>query len=210
MLISKLIKSRAAKICQKSLIFLLIFAWIFSGWPLVQAEETATSTGVAVSIDATSTPTSTDQIITQQPADEENAPEEIMPSPEPPQPDLPPLTERKFDKRVAIARGAPHFCRSENFTVRVSHGSSARLRVALEGKEIQNGELEIGSLPFGVEAAFSQSGDYLNRVSKNDRVSELEFVSREGSQRGSFSISVFYTDTNTNQTTACQINLINV
>jgi hypothetical protein len=142
--------------------------------------------------------------------DEEGLLEEVASPPqEPTPPPKPPLKERILNKDFRIAQKAAYRCDAENFRIDISGRISAQARILLGGKEVQLGELEIGSLPIGVDILFSQNRDYLHEVSQNDSAFDLEIVNQEGSQKGSFSIPILYTDRESNQITICQINIIN-
>ncbi len=217
-------KAAILKILRNLSIFVLIFAWVYNfslpdyafwkilggqGWLLVFAEEIPFLT--------TTTSTSTNEIITQPQIDEESAPEEnapeeieeIVPSPELSPPNLPPLKERVLNKNFRIAQTAAHRCNAETFRIDVSGKTSAQARIMLGGKKVQSGEIEIGSLPLGIDIQFSDGRDYLRGVSQNDGAFDLGITSQNGSEKGNFSIPILYTDKETNQTTICQINIIN-
>jgi hypothetical protein len=79
----------------------------------------------------------------------------------------------------------------------------------LRGIVSRAGEIEIGSLPFGIDILFSQNRDYLHGVFEKDSALDLEIMNQEGSQKGNFSIPIIFTDKERNQTTVCQMNIIN-
>ncbi len=211
-------KAAILKILQNLSIFVLIFAWIYNfplpdsafwknlggqNWSAVFAEEATTSTS-----------TSTNEIITQPQIDEgiapeEIAPEEIAPLPEPAPLPKPPFKERMLNKNFRFARDAAHRCNVETFKIDISGRLSAQARIMLSGKKIQSGEIEIGSLPIGIDIQFSQNENYLHGVSQNDNAFDLEIDNQEGSQKGNFNIPILYTNEETNQTIICQINIIN-
>ena len=192
-------KTKIFKISRFLAIFVLMISWIFSGWPLVLAEETTTTTA----------PTSTDEITVQQQIDEESTPEDITLPQEPAPLPKPPLKERVINRYFRIAQEAAQRCDAEIFRIDISGGVSAQARILLGGKKVQSGEIEIGSLPIGIDILFSENRDYLHGVSQNDSAFDLEIVNQEGSQKGSFSIPILYTDRESNQITVCQINITN-
>ncbi len=200
------------------LISTLIIGWVFSGWPMIhifaqEATSTPETPPAATSTSPTAAATSTLEVATSTPQDiTSNEEVEETPIPEPPQPaapSLPPLKERKLNKHPVIAAGAKHNCRAENFKIDISGRTSAQARIALGGKKVRSGEIEIGSLPLGIDIQFSENRDYLRGVSQNDGAFNLEISNQEGSQKGNFSIPILYTDKESGQTTVCQINVIN-
>jgi len=199
-------KTKIFKIARFFLMTTLVFSWIFSGWPLALAEETATSTSTQTS---TSIPNPADEITVQQQADEESVSEEIASPPAPTPLPKPPLKERALNRDFRIAQKAAHRCDAEIFRIDISGRVSAQARILLGGKKVQSGEVEIGSLPIGIDILFSENRDYLHGVSQNDGAFDVEIVNQEGSQKGSFSITMLYTDRESNQITVCQINIVN-
>jgi hypothetical protein len=119
------------------------------------------------------------------------------------------MSRARCGKTNKIAQKAAHRCDAEIFRIDISGRVSAQARILLGGKKIQSGEIEIGSLPIGIDILFSQNRDYLRGVSQNDGAFDLEIVNQEGSQKGSFSIPILYTDRVSNQITVCQINIVN-
>lgn len=187
-----------------TLFLLLVFSWIFN-FPLINFD------GLALAEETTiSSPTSTDEITVQEQADEESAPEEAAPPQEPAPLPIPPLKERTLRRDFRITHQAAHRCNAEIFKIDISGRASAQAKILLGGKKVQSGELEIGSLPLGIDILFLKNRDYLNGVSQNDGAFDLEIVNQEGSQKGSFSIPIFYTDAENNQITVCQINIVNL
>jgi len=255
------------KFLQISIIFLIIFAWIFSGWQAtsLRAEEAtstlpdsaATSTPEATTSTSpdsvtTSTPTTTSapEIIasatsttnatsttsaTSTPADnsvstppvssplpteepasqtevspQEEAVDEAAPQPEPqpePIPPLPPLKERKFTKEIHIDTEARHSCAAKNFNLNLSGVNQAIVELEFTGMRSNYENLEIGSLPLGIDITFLNNADYSWSPSKSDSGAVLQIVNQPGSQKGNFSIPIIYTSGNS--ITVCQINIIN-
>ncbi len=198
----------------------------------------ASSTTPAAEIDS-STPTSTNEITIQQQTETENAAERPFawqPDPAPdysavqesqtqvneedvpeeitqPQwsslPPEPPIRSRTLNKNFRIVQESAYRCDAESFKIDLSGKASAQDKITLGGKKIQSGEIEIGSLPTGVDIQFSNNEDYLYKLSASDNILDLKIVNQEGSQKGSFSVPIFYTDNENNQTTVCQINIVN-
>lgn len=193
---NKLVK-KIERIASFLVIFVLMIAWIFSGWPPV------------LSFAQEATPTSSDQTVTST-LDGNPSEEEISnPAPELPLPQSPALKERKLNKEVRIDKSASHQCIAKNFTINLSSGqNSAAIEILLVGKRGVNGEnLEIGSLPLGIDITFLNNSDYLYSPPNNSNVLILQIINQSGSQKGNFSVPIIYISGNS--TTICQINVIN-
>jgi hypothetical protein len=140
--------------------------------------------------------------------------EESVDKPEP-QPELqpestpptPPLKERKLTKEIHIDIGARHSCAAKNFNVNLSGKNQAVVELEFTGMRSDSENLEIGSLPLGIDVTFLNNGDYSWSPSKSDSSAILQIVNQPGSQKGNFSIPIIYTSGNS--TTICQINIIN-
>jgi hypothetical protein len=142
--------------------------------------------------------------------EEEGLPEEIVYlPPERILSPMAPLIERMLDRDFEIAEGAEHYCDAEIFKIDISGRASVPVRILLGGERIKSGEIEIGSLPLGIDILFSQNRDHLRGVSERDSALDLEIINQEGSQKGNFSIPIIFTDKERNQTTVCQMNIIN-
>ncbi len=209
---------RLSKISQLFLILILITGWIFPDWPPTVSfaqEATSTPPALTATTTATSTPaTDSPSPIIEQPADEETSeepPAEELQTPEPPQsalPPQPPLKERKLEKRIIVDKNAWHGCEAVNFTVDISNKNSAIVELNLNGKRDSLEDLEIGSLPYGIDITFLTNTNYSWSPAKSDNVAVLQIVNQVGSQKGNFSIPIIYQSGNS--TAVCQINVVNL
>ncbi|MDO8522675.1 MAG: hypothetical protein Q7S12_00090 [bacterium] len=188
------------KISQIILIFTLSFGWIFSGWPLIlsYAQEATTP-------EATSTPESLINEI-----EEEEAPaEEVAPVfSAPSEPSPPALKERKLNKKVRLDKNASHSCAAKNFSVNLSGQNQASIELEFNGLRSDTEDIEIGSLPLGIDITFFNNANYSFSPRRSDNGAVLQITNQPGSQKGNFSIPIIYTSGNSE--TICQINIINL
>jgi hypothetical protein len=125
----------------------------------------------------------------------------------PPQPQL---SMREFKKRVVQDSHAFHSCEAETFRIDITHKTSATARIMLQRDSDVPYEVEIGSLPLGIDVVFSKNGAYQYMQGANDRFLELAITNQLGSQKGDFSIPVIYTKKDTKDSSViCQINIVN-
>ena len=221
------VKQIIDKFSKFFVIFLVIFVWIIENGSLIEkslkvplgafAEEIATSTNTTTTstiefVTSTTTNTTTTSSITETPQTEElieegGAPEEIIQPQELPQLQLPPLKERKLDKEIKIAKNAKHSCSAKNFKIDLTGIDKTIVEFILEGVRSDSENIEIGSLPLGIDITFLNNGDYTYVPGKGDNVFVLQIKNQPGSQKGNFSIPIIYTSGDS--TTICQINVIN-
>lgn len=212
--------------------FTVVSVWIFSDWsqiwknlqfpPIVSFAQEVTSTAGAVG----STPpivTSSEIMIStfenttsNQPTYEilnddtvNNDEEVIIPlsAPESSELQLPPLKERKLNKQVWLDKNIRHFCVAKNFTINISSRNQIITEIELAGMRSDLENLEIGSLPLGIDITFLNNGGYNWRPSKSDNGAILQITNQSGSQKGNFSVPIIYQ--RGDSTTICQINIIN-
>jgi hypothetical protein len=126
---------------------------------------------------------------------------------EQPSPPQPPLKERRFEKPVRFDKNPPHSCAAKNFSLNLSGVNQAIVEVEFTGMRSDSENLEIGSLPRGIDITFLNNADYSWSPSKSDSGAVLQIINHPGSQKGNFSIPIIYTSGNS--TTVCQINIIN-
>jgi hypothetical protein len=119
------------------------------------------------------------------------------------------LKERKLQKHIEVDPKATHSCRVAPFAIDISNNPSALVKITLARirGEGQPEEIEIGSLPLGIEMVFANNKDYIYQPQANETTLDLEIKNQPGSQKGNFNIAIIYTSGNS--TTMCQINVIN-
>lgn len=119
------------------------------------------------------------------------------------------LKERKLQKHIEVDPKATHSCRVEPFAIDISNNPSALVKITLARTrgEGQPEEIEIGSLPLGIDMVFANNKDYIYQPQAYETTLDLEITNQPGSQKGNFNIAIIYTSGNS--TTMCQINVIN-
>lgn len=184
---------------------ILISGWFFFG-------ENVTST---LADDSTSTP----EVFLPVPDADTSIPDadtplpasDILPADETVDVPLKPLKERKMTKIVRLNKNVSHRCGAETFKIDLSGETAASARIVLQkGARLEPEEIEIGSLPAGIDITFFQNSDYIYRPAQNETVLDLRITNEVGSQKGNFSIPIIYTKNgSSDSTTECQINVIN-
>jgi hypothetical protein len=127
-------------------------------------------------------------------------------------PSRPPLSTRKFEKKIAVDRKAAHTCEAETFRIDVSGKESARARVIFLRYANVPYEIEIGSLPEGIDMTFEKNRDYKYAQGSGEKDIFITFVvhNQAGSQKGDFSIPLIYTQKGSKDSSViCQINIVN-
>jgi hypothetical protein len=117
---------------------------------------------------------------------------------------------RKLTKNITIDPQATHSCQIKPFQADISGKSFFVGRVILQktGNEIE--ELEIGSLPNGIDVVFSKNNDYVYSPATEETEIDLKINNKSNSQKGSFNIPIIYTKKGTlDSSIMCQINIIN-
>lgn len=188
----------------------------------VQQEDTvATSTPEAqqaTTTATTTTPVSTstseimpdenkDQILT---LEEEQVVTQVVPEETISLPPLPQLSVRNYKKEITIDTEATHHCTADVFRIDISGKDSVDGNIVLEHTTDAAYEIEIGSLPEGIDITFATNGAYTYRPSANDTSLGMHIVNESGSQKGDFTIPLIYTKKGTQDSSSiCQINVIN-
>lgn len=125
-------------------------------------------------------------------------------------PVLPVLSVRNFQKDILIDKEASHSCKSIPFKVNISGVDTYILPLVLEKAVEDLYELEIGSLPNGVDVTFAKNNQYIYSPEANESEVDLKITNEIGSQKGDFNVSVIFSKKDTNDSSViCQINIIN-
>jgi hypothetical protein len=192
------------KFLKTFVIFLLVFSWIFSGWPRIWEKPKVASAQLTEEEQSSENSDELDEEVNEE-GSSLSVPviEELQVA----QPE--PLKERRIEKIVNLDKNATHKCNIEPFRIDISNRQMASVHILLEKGKIQGSEeIEIGSLPIGIDLTFSKNKDYLYRPQIDEESLEIEITNQPGSQKGNFSIPIIYTSGNS--TTICQINIINL
>jgi hypothetical protein len=113
-----------------------------------------------------------------------------------------PLKIRKFEKIINVKNLDDLSCSADQFSVNIKEGETKFVNFKLKGEGIKN--LEIGSLPAGIDIVFAQNNDY--EIYTNDEIVKLKIYRQKGSEKGNFSLPIIFNSKNS--TIICQINII--
>jgi hypothetical protein len=117
------------------------------------------------------------------------------------------IKERKLTKEIHIDARALHSCAAKNFSINLSGVNQVIAELEFTGMRSDFENLEIGSLPSGIDVIFLNNAAYEYWPQKRDGGVVLQITNQSGSQKGNFNIPIIYTSGNS--TTVCQINVIN-
>jgi hypothetical protein len=113
-----------------------------------------------------------------------------------------PLKIRKFEKIINIKNLDNLSCSTDQFSINIKEGETKFVNFKLRGEGIKN--LEIGSLPAGIDIVFAENNDY--QISTNNDIVQLKIYRQRGSEKGNFSLPIIFSSKNS--TIICQINVI--
>ncbi len=112
-------------------------------------------------------------------------------------------------EEVSIDPEARHSCGPANFSYQFKDNKTISIRLDLVN-DSKGGILKIGSLPYGIDATFSDNNQYEISVDKKIKKLDLLFSKEFGAQEGSFNITIIYKiDSDKESYNLCQINIIN-
>ncbi len=125
---------------------------------------------------------------------------------------LPPrLSVRNFTKEIIIDPNAVHRCEASPFSIDVFGRRSFSTKVMLQKSLDENYQLEIGSLPDGVNMVFSANDDYVYEPDFDDDIVSLRIRNEEGALTGNFTVPIVFTQKGKEDSSViCQINIVNV
>jgi hypothetical protein len=194
------------KFLKISIVFLLVFCWVFSEGVRIWQKPKVASAQLTEETQLSEEEQSSENSDT---LDEEGVSLSVAVIEELQVAQTEPLKERKVEKIVNLDKDAYHKCNIEPFQIDISNRQTAFVHILLEKGKIQGSEeIEIGSLPIGIDLLFSKNEDYLYRPQIDESSLDVEITNQPGSQKGNFSIPIIYTSGNS--TTICQINIINL
>jgi hypothetical protein len=137
---------------------------------------------------------------------EENLTEETNEITTPPEITTPtfqePLKTRKIERKIDIKNIDNLSYSLDQFSVNINEGETKFINLKLIGDGIKN--LEIGSLPNGIDVVFAENNDY--QISTNKDSVQIKIYRQKGSERGNFSIPIIFNSKSS--TIICQINII--
>ncbi len=120
------------------------------------------------------------------------------------------LKVRKIKRVAVVDKKAIHSCEADMFQVDITGKSSSSFKILVSKNGTSTEELEIGSLPIGIDIVFQKNNDYKYTPALEESILDLSITNEEGSQKGNFSVPIIYTSKNAkDSTTICQINIVN-
>lgn len=121
------------------------------------------------------------------------------------------LSQRTFAKNITVDTETGHRCEAEVFSIDISDRTNATARVLLTRDSDTSYEIEIGSLPDGINVTFSSGGTYRHVQSFEEDFVELVIENQKDSQKGNFTIPIFYTkQEGEGASVVCKINILNM
>lgn len=122
-----------------------------------------------------------------------------------------PLKVRNFTKTIQVDEDASHECDAVPFSIDISGKQRASGKITLEKSADTSYEIEIGSLPNGIDMTFLNNNSYLYIPSSGEASLDIEIVSEAGSQKGDFTVPIIYTQKGVKDSSiVCQINIVNL
>lgn len=142
--------------------------------------------------------------------DEEEPLEENQVDPNSEPIELPVLSFRNVEKNIVIDPHATHSCKAENFRITITDQPLSQLALAVTRTGSEVTELEIGSLPNGIDITFQPNGLYTYEVPPTDTSVSVQIINQYGSQKGNFTIPIMYTKKGeVDSVVVCQLNIVN-
>ena len=112
------------------------------------------------------------------------------------------LKLRKIEKEVEIKNVDNIDCFLDSFYVNIKESETKFVNLKLIGDKIKN--LEIGSLPEGIDVVFSENNDY--QISTANEIIQIKIYRQQNSSKGDFSLPIIFNSKDS--IIICQINII--
>ncbi len=185
--------------------------------PSESSESVTPEETVVNSTDETPAPSETTELITEGPqltetepvVEEEPTTTEVVPLEKPQEVKLPEPT-RTFTKKIFVNKDAVHTCTAEVFTVDLSDRSEAQNTLLLTKEADISYEVEIGSLPAGIDVRFTENNEYFKQIGSTEETADFIVKKEDDAVVGSFSIPFIYTQKGVfDSSVICQINVVN-
>lgn len=112
---------------------------------------------------------------------------------------------------VVVDRSAKHSCKVDVFRTDVSETVTSTLSVKFFGTSaLAAYDVEIGSLPNGIDVRFEKNNDYLYDFRGKETTLQLVVNNQDGSLAGDFTIPIIYTLKGKKESSViCQLNIVN-
>lgn len=123
-----------------------------------------------------------------------------------------PLSEltRVYTKEIFINKDARHKCNVEFFKVDMSERNSALNTIIITREADISYEIEIGSLPIGIDIKFTENDSYYKNLGSTDESIDISIKKNSNAKNGSFSVPIIYTQKGVfDSSVICQLNVIN-
>lgn len=122
-----------------------------------------------------------------------------------------PLSEltRVYDKELFVNKDAKHECHAEFFRVDMSEKSSTLNTIIFTKEANISYEMEIGSLPIGVDIRFSESNSYHKNLGSEDETIDISISKESDAPKGNFTVPIIYTQKGVfDSSVICQLNIV--
>lgn len=124
-------------------------------------------------------------------------------------PPVPKITPWILERKIVVDREAVHECAVENFRLNITADGTGIGRIAVRKDGDAVYEIEVGSLPEGIDAVFATNKSHSYNPGVDEQVVELEVTQKSEAVRGDFSVPIVYTKKgNSDSSVVCQINII--
>lgn len=124
---------------------------------------------------------------------------------------IPALTVRRFEKPIFLDKEALHSCEAQLFRLDISDQQHGTGRVLLNASSDISYEIEVGSLPDGIDIRFSENNKYLYQLGSTENFLEFDIIKQEGAQKGDFTVPFIYTQKGLGDSSViCQFNIVNL
>jgi hypothetical protein len=124
---------------------------------------------------------------------------------------IPALTVRRFEKPIFFDKEALHSCEAEQFRMDVSGERSLMGEIFLNKNLDIAYEVEVGSLPDGIDLRFFENNKYVYQPGSSEDALEFEIFVQDGAQKGNFTVPFIYTQKGLGDSSVvCQLNIINL
>lgn len=120
------------------------------------------------------------------------------------------LSSRKYNKEIVLDPNASHSCKAENFRIDMSNLSSLDTKVNISGEDSGIYEMEIGSLPSGIDVRFEDTKSYKLMPNISNSIVDIYIHTQSKAQKGDFTVPIIFTkNDNSRSSVICQINIVN-
>lgn len=117
---------------------------------------------------------------------------------------------RIFTKKIFVNQDAVHTCTTKVFTVDMKGRTSTQNTLILTKEADIAYEIEVGSLPTGIDVRFNDTNSYNRHIGLEDNMIDFTVTKKANAAIGSFTIPIIYTQKGVfDSSVICQINIVN-